>query len=310
MSFAENRIMSRLFGRPFYRSEQNALVLYHVVSSVCLDRNLVSNPMIQNSCMRISQVILDSFDTRQWNGEGGSAEEPPKWPLIGDLRRVMFASSKLIHDHPEFWTWTSDRLPVDFEGDHHHNLVERVRMLPMTYRGRQLKKAAALMWLKQLAKPKCIAASLGEEEKKIGKSKEWKGLLTTDFGMAAEFLVEERRAVELIHNAYTFLSLMLLTDQVISQDPLVIHGQKETEDGGNGGNGNDNAAGNGEALKEQIKQVDGILKDIKRRSMKRNWSEDEGSSPYQNFDKIRPLLDQFPMKWNLMIDDTSMDDPI
>ena len=122
---------------------EKPLLLFHFINSCSMDANLVGNPTVRQCCTTINQYILDSFSTKQWIVcEGNSAAY--------HFKQLMFKQSEYIHKNPHLKAWKQDQELGWVPADHHHNLLARVKLLPLTFRGGQLKKCTALMWLKQI----------------------------------------------------------------------------------------------------------------------------------------------------------------
>jgi len=264
---------------------QSFLVVYYLISTVCLDTYCLRLPNIQFNLSRVFAQICNRFSTKQFWGDE-EKESKGETPSIYDIKHLEFTASKHVRSHPEVWAFQDKETPdsgiLHFGCDHHHNMVERVRILPATYRCRQLRRALALMWLKQILNHNKPGEYINLEQSH-----------RADVSMVANLLEEKKAKLSVLSkNAYLYVSVILLIDLVVGAEPPL---QKEDP--------------NSERKKTAIARVKVVLEEVKR--------ELEGAKgeDAEEFKKWKDFYGQFPKKWALLYEDkgkrqkqTHMDD--
>jgi len=252
----------------------HCLVLYYLMSTVCLDTHCLRLPSIQFNSSRVFSQLCNKFSTKQFWGDEEMQKEN-KNPALYDIKHLEFTASKHVRSLREVWAFedreTADCGVLHFGSDHHHNLVERVRILPATYRCRQLRRCLALMWLKQIL----------YYDPKGGSEIELETSYRADVSMAAKLLEEKKPKLELLSkNAYLYVSVILLVDLVIGAEPPLKKEDPEKL----------------ERKKAAIKRVKDVLDDVKRKMEGDKEAADE-------LKKWQDFYGQFPKKWNLLYED-------
>ena len=124
---------------------------------------LKKSTCVLNFIRQALHFLIESFSTELWHW--GPAAKPSK----GERERgetfnhynAHKSLARLVHEFfpgelcPEVITWPKSQDPkvtnCDDTSDHHLNMMHRIHLIPPTYRGNQLRKYLAFMYLQCLA---------------------------------------------------------------------------------------------------------------------------------------------------------------
>ena len=130
----------------------------------------------------------------------------------------VFQVGMQVDLNEEMKTWSEEEMPRNGMGvtiDHHHNMVNRIRLLPPTFRGNQVKKIFAFMCLQQIIDPSNIDLTP-----------------TANINDAANTLARNRHKFEALYDEhYIMISIIRLLDQIAGCEPLIDYVGKEKREG-------------------------------------------------------------------------------
>ena len=203
-------------------------------------------------------TLIDSFDHQRWSGaepkpktgekdkseqEVNEEEEVP-FGAQCDIAEVLLHVGMQVETNEEMKTWTKEEMPrndLNVTIDHHHNMVNRIRLLPPTFRGNQVKKILAFMCLQQIIDPSNIDLTP-----------------TANINDAANTLTRNRHKFEaLFEENYIMISVIRLLDQIAGNEPLIDYVGKEKREG--------------------LEKVERILTDYEAKKLKRHNAEADPS---------------------------------
>merc|ERR1712020_554152 len=205
--------------------------------------------------MTMFNTLIDSFDTQRWNGDESKAKDghvndkPNKKDLEEDcipfgaqcdIAEVLLNVGMQVDLNEEMKTWTKEEMPRNdmmVTIDHHHNMVYRIRLLPPTFRGNQVKKILAYMCLQQIIDPSNIDLQP-----------------TANINDAAETLIKNRYKFEALQDEhYIMMNIIRLLDEIAGCEPLIDYVGKEKREG--------------------LEKVKNIFLDYEAKKLKRNNAE-------------------------------------
>ena len=212
----------------------DTLTIFHLFGSIASDKNLLINANIRRSIMTMFNTLIDSFDHQRWTGaEPKSKDEKDKDKSVKmatdenedmpfgvqcDIAEVLLHVGMQVDSNEEMKTWTKEEMPRNdmmVTIDHHHNMVNRIRLLPPTFRGNQIKKILAYMCLQQIIDPSNIDLTP-----------------TANINDAATTLSRNRHKFEaLFDEHYIMISIIRLLDQIAGCEPLIDYVGKEQREG-------------------------------------------------------------------------------
>ena len=141
----------------------NQTVLVHILLLLGTDKRLIMDVNTKENIRLAIYFLLDSFSTELWHW--GPACTASKQDKANSEKFNNFNVHKnivrLVHEFfpgdfcPEVITWTenenSNRLTdIDKKSDHHLNMIHRLQLIPPSFRGNQLRKYLAFMYLQTL----------------------------------------------------------------------------------------------------------------------------------------------------------------
>ena len=234
----------------------DTLTTFHIFASIASDKNLVIDADIRRSVMTMFNALIDSFDTQKWTGrevkqkqdatkendksEGTKEEEEVPFGAQCDIAEVLLNVGMQVDSNEEMKTWTKEEMPRNdmmVTIDHHHNMVYRIRLLPPTFRGNQVKKILAYMCLQQIIDPSNIDLTP-----------------TANINDAAVTLSRTKHKFELLFDEpYIMINIIRLLDQIAGCEPLIDYVGKEKREG--------------------LEKVKNILLDYEAKKLKRNNAE-------------------------------------
>ena len=205
-------------------------------------------------------TLIDSYDNQRWTGEkekpkdekeknkadnkDANVEEDVPFGAQCDIAEVLLHVGNQVDVNEEMKTWTKEEMPrndMNVTIDHHHNMVNRIRLLPPTFRGNQVKKILAFMCLQQIIDPSNIDLTP-----------------TANINDAANILSRNRHKFEaLFDEHYIMINVIRLLDQIAGCEPLIDYVGKENRDG--------------------LEKVERILADYEAKKLKRHNAEAEPS---------------------------------
>lgn len=199
----------------------NSLILCHILAVLSCDEHLAIDYVVMNDITNIYGIIIKSFTTSQWNGvsaDGNNSEMDESNSAFCDLAEVFYfvghifdedSEEKYEKKMAEQRCWAKDELPIINKinrNDHHHNMVHRLRQIPPTLRGNQLRKTVGFMHLQQLIDPRKVD-----------------NVLNVDAEILWNFLRPRFDKEKLIFGNFYYLgfSILRLIDIVVGDEPLV-----------------------------------------------------------------------------------------
>ena len=180
-------------------------------------------------------TIFDSFDHFRWTGvEDKSKDEKSQddakekeakkddtdvpFGAQCDVAEVLLQVGMQVDLNEEMKTWTKEEMPRNdmmVTIDHHHNMLNRIRLLPPTFRGNQVKKIYAYMCLQQIINPNEIDLQP-----------------TANINDAADTLIKNRYKFEALQDEhYIMISIIRLLDEIAGCEPLIDYVGKENREG-------------------------------------------------------------------------------
>ena len=213
----------------------DTLTTFHVFGSLASDKCVLINAHIRKSIMMMFNTLIDSFDTQRWTGaepkpkkdkkdgekvENEQIDEEEEVPCGAqcDIAEVLLHVGMQVDLNNEMKTWTRDEMPrndMNVTIDHHHNMVNRIRYLPPTFRGNQVKKILAFMCLQQLIDPSNIDLTP-----------------IANINDAATTLSKNRHKFEaLFDEHYIMINIIRLLDIIAGSEPLIDYVGKEKREG-------------------------------------------------------------------------------
>jgi hypothetical protein len=213
--------------------------------------------------MTMFNTLIDSFDEQRWTGADPKSKKDSKekekekvdnqepiddeevpFGAQCDIAEVLLHVGLQVDLNEEMKTWTKEEMPRNdmlVTIDHHHNMVNRIRILPPTFRGNQVKKILAFMCLQQIIDPSNIDLAP-----------------TANINDAATTLSRNRHKFEaLFDEHYIMMSIIRLLDQIAGSEPLIDYVGKEKRDG--------------------LEKVEKILLDYEAKKLKRHNAEADPS---------------------------------
>ena len=139
------------------------IVLMHILLLLGTDKRFILRHPVKTDIRQALHFLIESFSTELWHW--GPAAKPSK----GERERgetfnhynAHKSLARLVHEFfpgelcPEVITWPKSQDPkvtnCDDTSDHHLNMMHRIHLIPPTYRGNQLRKYLAFMYLQCLA---------------------------------------------------------------------------------------------------------------------------------------------------------------
>lgn len=140
------------------------LILIHIFVLLSSDKLLNSDSFVKNNISLMLYQQFNSFSYKQWFGKEdpnskGDKSKPKQNDFHSDEANASLDISEIISQVGQYdgvknaFTWDRDSIaPLDHLGtmDHHHNMLQRVQLLPPTFRGNMIKKNAAYLQLQLL----------------------------------------------------------------------------------------------------------------------------------------------------------------
>ena len=126
-----------------------ALATFYILSTVASDWHIIVDHKIKRYISEAFRVILDHFPKEVWKS-GQLNEDGNKDFSDSVCCDITEALSAVCHYEgaENIFTWDRRDVHAQFKmKEHHHNLVRRVWLLPMTHRGRIIRKMLAYHYL-------------------------------------------------------------------------------------------------------------------------------------------------------------------
>ena len=139
------------------------IILMHILLLLGTDKRFILKHPVKTDIRLALHFLIESFSTELWHW--GPASKPSK----GEKDRgetfnhynAHKSLARLVHEFfpgelcPEVITWSSRQEMKETNqadsSDHHLNMMHRINLIPQTYRGNQLRKYLAFMYLQCLA---------------------------------------------------------------------------------------------------------------------------------------------------------------
>ena len=135
-----------------------------------------------------------------------------------DVAEVLLQVGMQVDLNEEMKTWTKEEMPRNdmmVTIDHHHNMHNRIRLLPPTFRGNQVKKIYAYMCLQQIINPNEIDLQP-----------------TANINDAADTLIKNRYKFEALQDEhYIMMNIIRFLDDIAGCEPLIDYVGKENREG-------------------------------------------------------------------------------
>ena len=200
LSFSSDSYLEKL--RPKQNEWSDTLMLFYVLTCIPLDKSLILSSGIKHYIMRIVQEIFDWFSQEEWTrgGKGGASY---------DFSELMLCCSISAQVQNNLRTWQPLDIPACITVDHHHNLVERLRILPPSFRGNQIRRVVACSWVSSIVK------GFGEHEI----------CMEHNINHVAKLFQDNQFKIRrnLLDDVYAMLSLLRLVDAVFGSEPVQSH---------------------------------------------------------------------------------------
>jgi len=154
-------------GLRYKNNFSDQLVFLYVLLLLGTDRRLVGNSSVKDNIREAVHAHLDSFSHQQWHWGPVSKETGEDQDTEFNHHHVHKCLVRLLNEFfpgelcPSVMTWNcrergqkeSRELVTNYDesSDHHLNMIYRISLVPDSYRGNQLRKYLAFLYLETLA---------------------------------------------------------------------------------------------------------------------------------------------------------------
>jgi len=129
-----------------------------LINVLATDKRFIQDYSVLENVKILLANLFDSISNECWHCGGGKAVKQDNNKYI--LTPLSFPNilSRMIHDFPlhqdmdKFKTWenTNVRMSLDEDHEHYFNMIHKLDILPLTFRGAQTKKFLSFLYLQQL----------------------------------------------------------------------------------------------------------------------------------------------------------------
>ena len=219
----------------------NKLTLIYLVGLLGTDKHLTKDAIVTSKIGVLLHEELDSFSPFAWTGASGSGGErflehsgnDKLRNACCDVSEVLSAIMNNVAEDNKVRTWGQSELPAskDFALlDHHHNMVRRLQLLPLSARGNQIRKNVAYLYLQHI-----LITDLDEKDLEAKLSLYPRADIGDVMNLLEDSFIKTNFRTYGKNEYYVMMSMVRLIDMIVGSEredfkPELVQKQKRMEE--------------------------------------------------------------------------------